>query len=195
LANLLGNAAKYTPPRGSIWLTAERVGDEVMVRVRDTGVGLPPALLPRIFDLFVQGDASLDRTPGGLGIGLTLVHALVELPGGRARCRSLRPRAPEPGRLRVRPAAAAAAGLRPGPPRRLVGLRARGGQAPVPRGRVRPPPREAPGHGRAAGPPRRGRGRKRGAGCASPALTSLAGRARPRPCSGRHRNRPRPTLL
>jgi len=88
LANLLGNAAKYTPPRGSIWLTAERVGDEVMVRVRDTGVGLPPALLPRIFDLFVQGDASLDRTPGGLGIGLTLVHALVELHGGRVEARS-----------------------------------------------------------------------------------------------------------
>src|SRR2546425_4619696 len=88
LANLLGNAAKYTPPRGSIWLTAERVGDEVMVRVRDTGVGLSPALLPRIFDLFVQGDASLDRTPGGLGIGLTLVHALVELHGGRVEARS-----------------------------------------------------------------------------------------------------------
>src|SRR5207244_12378006 len=88
LANLLGNAAKYTRPRGSIWLTAERVGDEVMVRVRDTGVGLPPALLPRIFDLFVQGDASLDRTPGGLGIGLTLVHALVELHGGRVEARS-----------------------------------------------------------------------------------------------------------
>src|SRR2546428_7589522 len=88
LANLLGNAAKYPPPRGSIWLTAERVGDEVMVRVRDTGVGLPPALLPRIFDLFVQGDASLDRTPGGLGIGLTAVHALVELHGGRVEARS-----------------------------------------------------------------------------------------------------------
>jgi len=56
--------------------------------VRDTGVGLPPALLPRIFDLFVQGDASLDRTPGGLGIGLTLVHALVELHGGRVEARS-----------------------------------------------------------------------------------------------------------
>ncbi len=87
-ANLLGNAAKYTPPRGSIWLTAECVGDEVAVRVRDTGVGLPPELLPHIFDLFVQGDASLDRTRGGLGIGLTLVRALVELHGGRVEARS-----------------------------------------------------------------------------------------------------------
>ncbi len=87
-ANLLGNAAKYTPPRGSIWLTAECVGEEVAVRVRDTGVGLPPELLPHIFDLFVQGDASLDRTRGGLGIGLTLVRALVELHGGRVEARS-----------------------------------------------------------------------------------------------------------
>jgi two-component system CheB/CheR fusion protein len=87
-ANLLGNAAKYTPLRGSIWLTAERVADQVAVRVRDTGVGLPPELLPHIFDLFVQGDASLDRARGGLGIGLTLVRALVELHGGRVEARS-----------------------------------------------------------------------------------------------------------
>ena len=58
------------------------------MRVRDTGVGLPPELLPHIFDLFVQGDASLDRTRGGLGIGLTLVRALVELHGGRVEARS-----------------------------------------------------------------------------------------------------------
>jgi two-component system CheB/CheR fusion protein len=88
IGNLLGNAVKYTPPGGSIWLTAERVADEVVIRVRDTGVGLAPDLLPHIFDLFVQGDTSLDRTRGGLGIGLTLVRRLVEMHGGRVAVRS-----------------------------------------------------------------------------------------------------------
>jgi CheY-like chemotaxis protein len=88
LANLLANAANYTPPSGSIWLTAERVDGEVVIRVRDTGLGLSPDLLPRIFDLFVQGDAALDRARGGLGIGLTLVRALVELHGGRVEAHS-----------------------------------------------------------------------------------------------------------
>ncbi len=88
LGNLLSNAAKYTPASGSIWATAERVGEEIVLRVRDTGVGLTPELLPRVFDLFVQGDAGLDRTRGGLGIGLTLVRALVELHGGRVAATS-----------------------------------------------------------------------------------------------------------
>ncbi len=88
IANLLSNAAKFTPPAGTIWLTAEALEDEVMIRVRDTGVGLAPDLLPHVFDLFVQGDASLDRTRGGLGIGLTLVKRLVELHGGRVEARS-----------------------------------------------------------------------------------------------------------
>jgi signal transduction histidine kinase/ActR/RegA family two-component response regulator len=83
VGNLLSNATKYTPMSGSIWVTAERVGEEVVLRVRDTGVGIAPELLPRVFELFVQGDAGLDRTRGGLGIGLTLVRALVELHGGR----------------------------------------------------------------------------------------------------------------
>jgi CheY-like chemotaxis protein len=87
-ANLLDNAAKYTPASGTIWLTAERAGDEVVVRVRDTGVGLGSDLVPRIFDLFVQGDSSLDRSHGGLGIGLTVVRRLVELHGGRVEARS-----------------------------------------------------------------------------------------------------------
>jgi PAS domain S-box-containing protein len=91
VTNLLGNAAKYTPPGGSIWLTAERSGDEVVIRVRDTGVGLASDLIPRIFDLFVQGDPSLARTRGGLGIGLTLVRRLVELHGGRVEARSAGP--------------------------------------------------------------------------------------------------------
>ncbi|PCC73644.1 PAS domain S-box-containing protein [Nannocystis exedens] len=80
--NLLGNAAKYTEPHGHIWLTAAREGDEAVVRVRDDGIGMPPELVPRVFDLFAQGDRSLDRSQGGLGLGLTLVHRLVEMHGG-----------------------------------------------------------------------------------------------------------------
>ena len=84
-ANLLNNAAKYTEPGGRIWLTAERDGGEVVVRVRDTGIGIAADMLPRIFDLFVQVDRSLDRSQGGLGIGLTLVRSLVEMHGGTRR--------------------------------------------------------------------------------------------------------------
>jgi PAS domain S-box-containing protein len=88
LANLLDNAAKYTPPGGSIWLSAARDGDGIEFRVRDTGAGLAPELLPNLFDLFVQGDRSLARSRGGLGIGLTIVRRLVELHGGRVEARS-----------------------------------------------------------------------------------------------------------
>lgn len=88
IGNLLGNASKYTPPGGSIWLTAERLDGEVVLRVRDTGAGIAPDLLPHVFDLFVQGDASLARTAGGLGIGLTIVDRLVAMHGGRVEVRS-----------------------------------------------------------------------------------------------------------
>jgi PAS domain S-box-containing protein len=88
IANLLDNAAKYTPPGGSIWLTAERSGDEVVLRVRDTGAGLAPDLVPNVFDLFVQDDRSLARSRGGLGIGLTIVRRVVELHGGRVEAQS-----------------------------------------------------------------------------------------------------------
>jgi PAS domain S-box-containing protein len=88
LANLLGNAAKYTPHGGAIAVIGEEQDHEVVIRVRDTGAGLSPDLLPRVFDLFVQGDTSLDRTPGGLGIGLTIVHRLVRLHGGRVEAYS-----------------------------------------------------------------------------------------------------------
>jgi CheY-like chemotaxis protein len=83
LANLLNNAAKYTPEGGHIRLTAERQGAEVVLRIRDNGVGITPEMLPRVFDLFVQADQTLDRSQGGLGLGLTLVKSLVELHGGR----------------------------------------------------------------------------------------------------------------
>ncbi len=88
LANLLSNAAKYTTPGGSIRLTAERAGEQVVIRVRDTGAGIDAALLPHIFDLFVQGAAPADRAPSGLGIGLTIVRRLVEMHGGRVEARS-----------------------------------------------------------------------------------------------------------
>jgi two-component system CheB/CheR fusion protein len=80
--NLLNNAAKYTPEGGRIWLTAAAEGSEAVVRVRDTGVGIPAEMLPKVFDLFTQVDRAIDRSLGGLGIGLTLVRRLTELHGG-----------------------------------------------------------------------------------------------------------------
>ena len=86
--NLLSNAAKYTPPGGSVTVTVEREGPNAIVRVRDTGVGISPDVLPRIFDLFVQADTTLDRSEGGLGIGLTLVSRLTHMHGGVVEARS-----------------------------------------------------------------------------------------------------------
>ncbi len=88
LANLLNNAAKYTDPGGRIQLNAVCHGDQVAIHIRDTGVGIPEHLLPQIFDLFMQGDRSLDRAQGGLGIGLTLVKSLVEMHGGTVEAKS-----------------------------------------------------------------------------------------------------------
>lgn len=82
LINLIANAAKFTPRGGTTTVSACGRHGEAILRVRDTGVGIEPALLPRIFDLFVQGDRSLARTSGGLGIGLTIVRSIVELHGG-----------------------------------------------------------------------------------------------------------------
>jgi CheY-like chemotaxis protein len=82
LTNLLVNAIKYTDEGGQIGMTVERVGAEVTIRVRDTGIGMAPEVLPHVFDLFVQGERRLDRAQGGLGIGLSLVKSLVELHAG-----------------------------------------------------------------------------------------------------------------
>jgi len=102
LVNLLNNAAKYTDEGGRIWLSVEAektagvavpgMGDVppmVVIRVRDTGIGIAPELLPRIFDLFTQADHSLDRSQGGLGIGLCLAQRLVELHGGTVAANSV----------------------------------------------------------------------------------------------------------
>jgi signal transduction histidine kinase len=82
IANLLINAAKYTDPGGRISLSAAVEGDEAVVRVQDSGSGIAPEALPRIFDLFMQGGWSIHRAQGGLGIGLTVVKSVVDLHGG-----------------------------------------------------------------------------------------------------------------
>lgn len=88
ILNLLNNAAKYTERGGRIWLTAERLESEVVVRIKDTGVGISAEKLPRLFEMFFQVDRTLERSQGGLGIGLSLVRRLVELHGGRVEARS-----------------------------------------------------------------------------------------------------------
>jgi signal transduction histidine kinase/ActR/RegA family two-component response regulator len=82
VSNLLVNASKYTPPSGSVWVTVRHEAGDVVLRVQDTGRGLSTDLLPRVFDLFVQGPRAIDRQEGGLGLGLTLVKQLVQLHGG-----------------------------------------------------------------------------------------------------------------
>ena len=82
VVNLLNNAAKYTADGGHISLVVRQEGNEAVLQVRDTGVGIAPELLPHIFELFTQADRSLDRSQGGLGIGLCLVQRLVEMHGG-----------------------------------------------------------------------------------------------------------------
>ena len=88
VANLLNNASKFTGEGGRIELTASATQGEACITVRDNGAGIDPELLPKVFQLFVQGERALDRGQGGLGIGLTLVQRLVELHGGRVAATS-----------------------------------------------------------------------------------------------------------
>ncbi len=88
LVNLLTNAGKYTDAGGQIWIAAECDENEVAIHVRDTGIGIKAEVLPGIWDLFAQGDRSLDRSLGGLGVGLTVTRRLVELHGGRVEAYS-----------------------------------------------------------------------------------------------------------
>jgi CheY-like chemotaxis protein/anti-sigma regulatory factor (Ser/Thr protein kinase) len=88
LANLLNNAAKYTEPKGHIALSVEEEDVNVVFRVRDSGIGIPRNMFESIFELFTQADRSLDRTQGGLGIGLTIVRRLVGMQGGSVQVHS-----------------------------------------------------------------------------------------------------------
>jgi CheY-like chemotaxis protein len=88
LANLLINAAKYTDAGGSIVVASRAEGADVVIAVRDSGSGIAPEVLPKVFELFVQGRWSLDRAQSGLGIGLTVVKSIVELHGGSVSAHS-----------------------------------------------------------------------------------------------------------
>ena len=88
VSNLLNNAAKYTPDGGRIWLTVERHGGDVVVSVKDNGIGIPAGMLDRIFEMFAQVDRPMEKSYTGLGIGLTLVKSLVEMHGGRIEVHS-----------------------------------------------------------------------------------------------------------
>lgn len=88
IGNLLNNASKFTPEGGQIAVSTRLTGGTVEIAVRDTGIGIEPLQLPRIFDLFTQLDSSLERTQGGLGIGLTLVKNLVQMHGGSVEAHS-----------------------------------------------------------------------------------------------------------
>lgn len=88
LSNLLNNAAKFSDRGGRVWLTAERRGGDVAIVVRDEGIGIAPEHLPHLFEMFAQVDPALERTQGGLGIGLALVKGLVEMHGGTVAARS-----------------------------------------------------------------------------------------------------------
>ncbi|HEX9000903.1 MAG TPA: ATP-binding protein, partial [Blastocatellia bacterium] len=87
-ANLLNNAAKYTEKGGRIRLTAAKSGDEIMVSVKDNGVGIPASMLSQVFDMFTQVDRSLEKSRGGLGIGLSITKRLVEMHGGKVEAHS-----------------------------------------------------------------------------------------------------------
>jgi PAS domain S-box-containing protein len=115
LANLLNNAAKYTPEGGRITLTLKRDAQQADIRVRDTGMGIPPDILPRLFEPFTQSERTLARAEGGLGIGLTLVRRLTEMHGGSVEASSAGPGKGSEFVVRL-PLSAAPAAPAPAPP-------------------------------------------------------------------------------
>src|SRR5207249_3152058 len=82
ITNMLDNAVKFTPDGGSVDVDVLREGHEAVIRVSDTGIGIDPAMLPRVFELFTQAEQAMDRSVGGLGVGLSLSRRLVEMHGG-----------------------------------------------------------------------------------------------------------------
>jgi PAS domain S-box-containing protein len=86
--NLVSNSITYTPPNGQVWVTATEDANEVTLHVRDTGIGIAPDVLPKIFELFTRAAAAVDLVPGGLGVGLAMVKDIVELHGGSVQARS-----------------------------------------------------------------------------------------------------------
>jgi PAS domain S-box-containing protein len=115
IGNLLNNACKFTDPGGHVWLTVEDEGRAAVIRVRDTGIGIAAADLPRLFDMFTQVDTSLERSRSGLGIGLTLVKSLIELHGGSVEARSDGPGRGSEFVLRLPTVPEAAPAVAPGP--------------------------------------------------------------------------------
>jgi signal transduction histidine kinase len=91
VANLVTNAIKYTPAGGKVWVKATQEADEVVIRIEDTGIGISPDVLPRIFELFTQERRAQEMVPGGLGIGLGIVRQVMELHGGVVQARSAGP--------------------------------------------------------------------------------------------------------
>ena len=131
ICNLLTNAAKYTEPGGNIWIRAELEDNQVVLRVRDNGIGIAPELLPRVFDLFSQSARALDRAQGGLGIGLTIVKSMIGLHGGNVEAHSeglgkgsefvIRlPVATEPAAASAPPKLAEASAIKPASPRKRI---------------------------------------------------------------------------
>jgi signal transduction histidine kinase/ActR/RegA family two-component response regulator len=115
VVNLLNNAAKYTEPGGRVVLEVGRDMDSGVVRVRDNGLGIPPEMLPHVFELFTQGEWSIDRAQGGIGIGLALVRRLVELHGGSITAHSDGPGGGSEFVVRIPALPAGGAGAQPGP--------------------------------------------------------------------------------
>jgi PAS domain S-box-containing protein len=114
VVNLLANAAKYTEPGGRVWLTVHAEDGQLVISVRDTGIGISRDMLPKVFDLFSQADRSLARSQGGLGIGLTIVRRIAEMHGGRADAVSAGPGTGSEFIVRL-PLTAAPAGVQPQP--------------------------------------------------------------------------------